>query len=65
MTVSASACGAAQLRDYLVREDLLGSGSGRERYFTSGYPAVFERAAARLLGRPLGSPVEPLPVWSV
>ena len=64
-TVSASACGAAQLRDYLVRDGLTGGGSGGERFFTSGYPAVFERAAVRLLGRPLGSPVEALPVWSV
>ena len=64
-TVSASACGAEQLRDYLVREGLAGGGSGRERFFTSGYPAVFERAAVRLLGRPLGSEVEALPVWSV
>lgn len=64
-TVSASVCGAAQLRDYLVREGLAGGGSGQERFFTSGYPAVFERAAVRLLGRPLGSPVEALPVWSV
>lgn len=63
-TVSASASGARQLRDFLVREGLTG-GSGKERFFTNGYPAVFERGAVRLLGRPLGSEVETVPVWSV
>ena len=62
--VSASASAAAQLRDYLVRADLTG-GNGQERFFTTGYPAVFTRAAVRLLGRPLGRPVESVPVWPV
>lgn len=64
LTVSASASAAAQLRDYLVREDLTG-GEGQERFFTTGYPAVFTRAAVRLLGRPLGRAVETVPVWPV
>jgi glutamate racemase len=61
-TVSASACAAAQLRDYLVCEGRTG-GTGTERYYTTGYPAVFERAAVRLLGHPLGSAVGTVPVW--
>lgn len=60
-TVSASASAAQELRDFLVREALTGGG-GQERFFTNGDPAAFERAARRLLGRPLGSAVETVPV---
>lgn len=63
-TVSASASAAVQLRDYLVREELTG-GEGTERFYTTGYPAVFTRAAERLLGHPLGRAVEAVPVWPV
>ena len=63
-TVSASVSAAEELRDYLVREQRTG-GSGQERFFTNGYPPAFERAAARLLGRPLSRAVEAVPVWSV
>lgn len=63
-TVSASACGAGQLASYLTGEGLTG-GSGSVRYYTNGYPAVFTRAASRLLGHPLETPVEAVPVWSV
>ena len=63
-TVSASECAARELRDYLVREGLTG-GEGRERFFTSGDPAAVGELIARLLGRPLGGPVEAVPVWPV
>lgn len=63
-TVSASESGAAALGAYLVREGLRG-GSGQERFYTNGYPAVFERAAERLLGHPLPGGAESVPVWNV
>ena len=56
-TVSASACAAREIADFLTREDRCG-GSGEERYFTNGDPIAFAGSAARLLGHALPSAVE-------
>ncbi len=56
-TVSASACTAQALRDYLVERGQTG-GSGRTRFFTTGYPPAFAAGAERLLGYKLPAPVE-------
>ncbi len=60
-TISASASAAEALRDFLLREGMTGGHAG-ERYFTNGDTAAFQRAAERLLGRPLGTAVERVPV---
>ena len=56
-TVSASACAAREIADFLTREDRCG-GSGEERYFTNGDPIAFAESAERLLGHALPAAVE-------
>ena len=56
-TVSASACAAQELADFLLRENRCG-GSGEERYFTNGDPIAFAESAERLLGHALPAAVE-------
>ena len=61
VTVSASACGARELANYLIQSDMTG-GSGRTRTCTNGDPVVFTAAAERLLGHKLEAPVESVPI---
>ena len=62
--VSAADCAARELAAYLEEKELCG-GSGQERFLVSGSPAEFDRKAALLLGRPLGSPAEEVPVMEI
>jgi len=61
VTVSASACGAKELANYLIQSEMTG-GSGRTRYYTNGDPAAFTAAAEQLLGHRLETPVESVPI---
>ncbi len=62
--VSASACGAAAIRDLLDREGLRG-GSGEEQYLVSGDPEAFQEAASLLLGRSIAGLVRSVPVMRI
>ncbi len=55
--ISASACAAEKLRDYLAASGLTG-GHGREKYYTSGSAGEFSRLAATFLGRELEAAAE-------
>jgi glutamate racemase len=59
--VSASVCGAAQVAQYLIVNGLTG-GCGEERFFASGDPADFTRAASTFLGRPMARGAEQAPL---
>ena len=63
-TVSASACAARELADFLTRTNRCG-GAGEERYFTNGDPIAFAESAARLLGRPLPTAVETVAIMEI
>ena len=64
LLVSASACGAAAIRDLLDREGLRG-GSGEEKYLVSGDPEAFQEAASLLLGRSIAGLVRSVPVMRI
>ena len=54
--VSASHCAAADLRDYLVAQDMTG-GTAQERFYTSGSVEAFTEMASLLLGRDIAGQV--------
>ena len=62
--VSAAACGAGAVADYLEENDLRG-GSGEELFLASGDPEAFAQAASRLLGRSLAGRVRGVPVMRI
>ncbi|MBR5093974.1 MAG: glutamate racemase [Oscillospiraceae bacterium] len=64
LLISAASCGAAAVAASLDRHGMRG-GKGRERYLTSGDPALFARSAALLLGRELQDLPEQLPVMPI
>ena len=59
--VSAAVCGAAQAAQHLIVNGLTG-GEGRERFFASGDPAAFTRAASTFLGRAMDGEAEQAPL---
>ena len=65
LLVSAAACGAEAVRDYLEAQGLRGAGSGEERYLVSGDAAAFEASASLLLGRSIAGHVRPVPVMRI
>ena len=62
--VSAAACGARAVRDYLEAEELRG-GEGRETFLVSGEPGRFAELAALLLGRSIADRVRQVPVMRI
>ena len=62
--VSASACGAEAVRDYLESRELRG-GRGEERYLVSGDPALFGELASLLMGRSIDGSVARVPVMRI
>lgn len=64
LLVSAAACGAEAVADYLEEQGLRG-GNGEERYLASGDPAAFAASASLLLGRSLEGLVRGVPVMRI
>ena len=62
--VSAAYCGAAVAAQHLIVNGLTG-GRGEERFFVSGDPAAFTRAASTFLGRPVARAAEGLPCMEI
>lgn len=62
--VSAAACGARAVRDYLEEEALRG-GEGRETFLVSGEPGRFAELAELLLGRSIAHRVRQVPVMRI
>lgn len=62
--VSASACAAEAMRDYLTAEGITG-GESREEFYTSGSAEEFSKTAAILLGRELRGSISSIPAMEV
>ena len=65
LLVSAAACGAEAVREFLEAQGLRGGGRGEERYLVSGDPAAFEASASLLLGHSIAGHVCPVPVMRI